>query len=222
VSTRSAAEERVRLSHGISGEEVCRLAAALIHQHHHAGGLLLDIGCGTGVLRAAIGDHITRYTGVDICLYSRFPTDVEFHCVDLNRERVPLDDGSVDVLTALGVIEFLENPYGLMREIKRLTRPGGLILLSTPNQLSWLSKWTLLLRNRFNAFQRGPGTPMIMALLVGDLVRMAQESGFTDIQIKYTDHGRIPFTTCRWPGRLGFRGRRFSDTVILMARRGTL
>jgi 2-polyprenyl-3-methyl-5-hydroxy-6-metoxy-1,4-benzoquinol methylase len=216
---KAEAEARARLTYGVSGQEVVSLAAAVIRECHPRGGRLVDIGCGTGTLWHQVSDHVAAYVGVDVCRYEGFPPGAEFFQVDLDSEGVPLTDGSADVLTALGVVECLENPYALMREINRLTRPGALILLSTPNQLSWLSKLTLLLKNHFNAFQGGAGTPMRTALLEGNLLRMAQECGFLDIQVKYPDHGRIPLTAWHWPCRLGFRGRLFSDTLLLMAKR---
>jgi 2-polyprenyl-3-methyl-5-hydroxy-6-metoxy-1,4-benzoquinol methylase len=123
-------------------------------------------------------------------------------------------------VAALGTIECLENPRAFVRELTRLAQPGGLILLTTSNQLSLLSKITLLLRNQFNAIRDGAHCPaLITGLLEVDLRRIAAECGLTDIQIQYTDHGRIPFTSWPWPRRLGFRGRAFSDGVLLAARK---
>ena len=43
--------------------------------------------------------------------------------------------------------------------------------------------------------------------------------GLTDIEIRYTDQGRIPLTAWHWPSAAGVRGRWFSDNVVMVARR---
>jgi hypothetical protein len=101
----------------------------------------------------------------------------------------------------------------------RITKPEGLIIVTTPNQLSLLSKLTLIFKNQFNAFKESPGCypAHITALLEVDLIRIAAESQLTSIEIHYTNHGRIPGTNYNWPQQLGFRGRLFSDNLILSA-----
>jgi SAM-dependent methyltransferase len=55
--------------------------------------------------------------------------------VDL-REALPFADGDFDAVCCIECIEHLENPYHLMRELSRITKPGGQIILSTPNIMS--------------------------------------------------------------------------------------
>jgi hypothetical protein len=107
----------------------------------------------------------------------------------------------------------------------RLTAPGGWLVVTTPNQLSLLSKLTLLSKNEFVHFQERPGLypAHISALLEVDLVRMCRENGLEDVAVRYTGHGRIPFTPRDWPSFLhavsGAKGRAFSDNVIVLARK---
>ena len=103
-----------------------------------------------------------------------------------------------------------------MRELVRLTKPGDWVIVTTANQLSLLSKLTLVLKNQFNAFQEAPGLypAHIIALLEIDLIRIAKERGLTDIKTDYSNQGRIPFTAWHWFKNLGFRGRTFSDNVL--------
>jgi hypothetical protein len=93
------------------------------------------------------------------------------------------------------------------------------VVVTTPNQLSLLSKLTLVVKNQFNAFTERPGSypAHITALLEVDLVRIARECGLVEVGIRYTDSGRIPGTARHWPRPLG--GRAFSDNVLLEARR---
>ncbi len=105
-----------------------------------------------------------------------------------------------------------------MRELVRLTKPGGLVIVTTPNQLSLLSKLTFILKNQFNAFQQAPGLypAHITALLEIDFIRIATECKLSDFEINYSNYGRIPFTPWHWPKKLGFHGCTFSDNILLV------
>jgi SAM-dependent methyltransferase len=161
------------------------------------------------------------YVGVDVVRYPGFPLDswASFVEVDLNQPSYPLGPGEADAVLAVEVIEHLENPRAFVRELVRLVRPGGCIVITTPNQLSLLSKLTLLTKNQFNAFQEAPGLypTHITALLETDLRHIAQECGLVDIDVSFTNEGRVPFSSRRWPSWLG--GRRFSDNILLTGKR---
>jgi SAM-dependent methyltransferase len=212
-------EERARASRGASAAAIYRLVTRTIRTRHQGGGTLLDVGCGSGALWDAVGDHFDRYLGVDVVRYDGFPDRGTFLEADLEAGRVPWPDASADVVAAVETIEHLENPRAFVRELTRLARPGGLVVVTTPNQLSLSSKLTLVLKNQFGAFQEAPGLYPAhrTALLEIDLLRIARECGLADPAIRYTDSGRIPLTARRWPP--GLRGRAFSDNVLLEARR---
>jgi hypothetical protein len=97
--------------------------------------------------------------------------------------------------------------------------------VTTPNQLSVLSKLSLLAKNEFVHFQERPGLypAHISALLEVDLVRMCRENQLEEIEVRYSGHGRVPFSGQSWPtpfrGKVGARGRAFSDNVIIVARK---
>jgi len=206
--------ERALLTQGASSEAIYPLAAAAIAERAE-GSVLIDVGCGQGLLRKNLTARLQKYIGVDLVRYPGFPADSDFCCADLNGAAIPLPDGSADVVACVETIEHVENPRALMRELVRLARPGGLIVLTTPNQLSLLSKLTLIVKGRFNAFtETSPGP--ISALLESDLVSIARECGLTDIAVRYTDSGRIPGTARHWPRCFG--GRAFSDNILLIAR----
>jgi len=211
---------RAALSLGHSDARLHRWVAGMLAESG-AGGTVVDVGCGSGGLAAALGQRFERYVGCDAVAYPGFPAGASTRFVeaDLNRPPYPLEDGCADAAVSVETIEHLENPRALVRELARIARPGGVVLLTTPNQLSLLSKLTLLTRNQFNAFQEAPGLypAHITALLEEDLRRIARECGLEEIQIRYSGSGRVPFTGARWPFGLG--GRAFSDHVALLARR---
>ena len=208
--------ERALASKGGSSEAIYRMVARVLAKRHPGGGMLLDIGCGGGELRPHVAPFIAEYVGADVVCYDGFPADAAFLQIDLDAGRVPLPDASAEVVVAVETIEHLENPRAFFRELRRLVKPDGLILVTTPNQLSLLSKLTFLTKNQFNAFQEAPGLypAHITALLAGDLIRIARETGMSKIEITYSDHGRLPLSTSHWPRLLGCRGKAFSDNLL--------
>jgi 2-polyprenyl-3-methyl-5-hydroxy-6-metoxy-1,4-benzoquinol methylase len=211
-------EVRAHQSRGISARAIYRAAADALGRSRVRGGTLVDVGCGTGQLGHWLRERFDRYIGVDVVRYEEFPADAEFCRVDLDTGRAPLPDESADVVAAVETIEHLENPRAFMRELARLARPGGWVLVTTPNQLSLLSKITLVLKNRFNAFQDGCYPAHLTALLEIDLHRLAAECGLTAARIVYSQQGRIPGTGWHYPHFLSrWLPRACSDNVLLLA-----
>ena len=60
-------------------------------------------------------------------------------------------------MACIETIEDVENQRAPMRELARLAKPGGWVLVSTPNQLSQASKPCLLLKDELLHFQQRPG-----------------------------------------------------------------
>ncbi|TWT34104.1 class I SAM-dependent methyltransferase [Blastopirellula retiformator] len=213
---------RAELSRGGSSQAILHMVGRELDRRSISGGFLLDVGCGTGALGQVVGDKFDRYAGADVVRHEGFPTDAQFHLVDVDQGGVPLPDESVDVVASVETVEHVENPRQLMRELVRLAKPGGWIVVTTPNQLSLLSKMTLLLRNEFNAFRAGSYPAHITALLEVDLRRMATELKLTDIEIAFTHNGRIVGTAWHYPQAISrLFPRAMSDNILLMARKPT-
>jgi SAM-dependent methyltransferase len=211
-------EIRARQSHGSSSNAIYEMVAKALVERHSGDGVLVDVGCGAGNLWKFVNHQANLYIGVDAVRYDGFPSEAEFIPHNFDAGKVPLADESADIVLSVETIEHLENPRAFVRELVRLTKPGGLVIITTPNQLSLLSKLTLGLKNQFNAFQEAPGLypAHITALLEIDLIRIFRESGLTDIKIDFSNQGRIPFTPWSWPNKLGFRGQAFSDNILCL------
>jgi len=98
-------------------------------------GRLLDVGCGDGRFLAAL---LRR--GWDVCGLDNSPSAIRVARQQLG-DRVALTTlpeashapDSFDVVSLFEVLEHLPDPFGDLREIHRLLKPGGLICLSVPN-----------------------------------------------------------------------------------------
>ncbi|MGH7279985.1 MAG: class I SAM-dependent methyltransferase [Polyangiaceae bacterium] len=149
-----------------------------------------------------------HYMGCDVVVYDRFPTDAwaSFRKIDLDVVPYDVPDASAALVLCVEAIEHVENPRALMRELVRIAKPGARVIVTTPNQLSVLSKLPLLTKNEFVAFQEAPGLHRahITALFEKDLRRIASECGDRN-----SLHGLGPHS---------FTGRRFSYNVLLSAR----
>lgn len=211
---------RARQSRGTSGAAIYAMVERLVAERHRGGGVLVDVGCGTGTLCARLGARFDRCLGVDAVRYDNLDTSVAFTAHDLDRPGIPLPDGCAAVVAAVETIEHLENPWAFGRELARLAAPGGWVIVTTPNQLSVLSKATLVLRNGFNAFLAGSYPAHRTALLEVDLRRIVGEAGLVDAVVRYSGRGRVPFTGWHLPrlaGRLAPRA--CSDNVAIVARK---
>jgi 2-polyprenyl-3-methyl-5-hydroxy-6-metoxy-1,4-benzoquinol methylase len=138
---------------------------------------------------------------------------------DLNK---PLSnhDNAFDVVVAAEVIEHLENPRFMIREIFRILRPGGTALITTPNNESWRSLAALLLRGHYASFGDLSYPAHITPLLRKDLTRIFIEAGFPGPQFHFTDQGGIPGKPAvTWQNiSLGLlKGMRFSDNLLAVA-----
>lgn len=218
--TQLSVEERARRSLGSSGEAIYRMVANAIATRHTGGGTLLDVGCGSGRLWPFVRGDFDRYVGVDAVRYDGFPAEGEFHAADLDAGHVPLADALADVVAAVETVEHLENPRAFVRTLVRLAKPGGWVIVTTPNQLSATSRLSLLMRGQHQAFGEGSYPAHITALLEVDLRRIAAECGLSDVAVEYSGSARVPLTGRHYPralARLWPRG--LSDNVLLAGRK---
>ena len=217
--TATSVEARARLSLGRSDRHIHATVATALATRG-ARGLLADVGCGGGDLWPLVRGAFQGYVGLDAVRYPPLPADVDFRPVNLDGGELPLADASVDAAVAIEVIEHLENPRALARELSRIVKPGGWVVLTTPNQLSALSLLTLAVKGRFSAFQDSAYPAHRTALLEIDLRRIMGECGLRDIDIIFTCHGRVPLSGLHYPRVMAqLAPRRFSDNIVAIGRR---
>jgi 2-polyprenyl-3-methyl-5-hydroxy-6-metoxy-1,4-benzoquinol methylase len=138
------------------------------------------------------------------------------------QRGVPFEERSFDAVLLVEVIEHLENPRFVARELFRLLRPRGTLILTTPNNESWHALISVAVRGHLVAFEDADCPAHITPLLRADLRHILQEAGFDPPLFAFTDHGVVPKRTRVTWQRLSFgrlRGLRFSDNLLCVARR---
>ncbi|KUH85330.1 MULTISPECIES: class I SAM-dependent methyltransferase [unclassified Mycobacterium] len=101
---------------------------------------VLEAGCGEGYGADLIADVARRVIGLDYDESAVAHVRARYPRVDMrqgNLAELPLDDGSVDVVVNFQVIEHLWDQGQFVRECLRVLRPGGTLLISTPNRITF-------------------------------------------------------------------------------------
>jgi len=111
-------------------------------------GKILDFPAGTAWLRDALGSQGWEYHAADLFTLPDLPN---FRTANLN-ERFPYGEGEFDYVACLEGIEHAENYHHVLRECHRVLKPGGTLLLSTPNPLNLKSRRRYYYRGTFNGF----------------------------------------------------------------------
>lgn len=183
--------------------------------------LLIDIGCGQGDLFNHLAPLVDRFIGVDVARYEALPDSIEFVQADAEDARnLGPFIGKADVVTAVETIEHLENPRTLVRLMASLVRIGGLVVITTPNQLSLLSILTLVVKGQFSQFQDVNYPAHLSALLPSDMRRMAAEASLSEVTIDFSTSGRVVLTARSYPRLISRAFPRWcSDNMMLVARR---
>ena len=112
-----------------------------LHAALHTAGLwkadarLLDIGCGSGWLLAALGDDVRQRVGCD--LRGIYTYRYEIRCItsfaQADGMRLPFPDDSFDLVTCLAVIGEFSDWRGALQEMARCVTPGGLLYVTVTN-----------------------------------------------------------------------------------------
>jgi 2-polyprenyl-3-methyl-5-hydroxy-6-metoxy-1,4-benzoquinol methylase len=215
-----ALDRRARLSLGSSSDAIHRMVARVLDEYGVTGGHLIDVGCGSGSLWQIARRLCNRYTGLDAVQYEGFPDDGRFVRIDLDDASWHLSDETGDVVAAVETIEHLENPWAFVRRLHALAKPGALVIVTTPNQLSLLSLATLAIKQRFSAFQDVHYPAHRTALLASDLRRIASAAGLEVVGVAYSHDGRLPLTPWHYPSWVAeLFPRALSDNLMLISRK---
>lgn len=152
----------------------------------------LDVGCGLGLLHPHLAPRLGRLEGADVAQGTidgarEANPEVGYHVYD--GERLPFEDGAVDLAFAMGVVHHVPPPRwgAFAAELARVTRPGGLVAVVDPNPANPLCR-PVAARCEFDR-----DATFVRA---GRLRRIAAGAGLRDLQVRY-----ILFLPLDLPGR---------------------
>ena len=103
------------------------------------GASVLDAPCGDGSLALALSDAGYDTSGADVDPSAAARLGDAFRVVNLDGP-LPWPDRTFDAVVSTEGIEHLENRFAFLRELGRVLKPGGLLILTTPNILSLRSR----------------------------------------------------------------------------------
>ncbi|WAJ46771.1 class I SAM-dependent methyltransferase [Mycobacterium sp. Aquia_216] len=148
---------------------------------HCVGRDVLEAGCGEGYGADLIAGVARRVVAVDYDeaavahVRSRYP---RVEVMRANLAELPLPDTSMDVVVNFQVIEHLWDQTQFVKECARVLRPSGLLMMSTPNRLT---------------FSPGRDTPInpfhTRELNADELTELLVDAGFTRVSVSGLFHG---------------------------------
>jgi ubiquinone/menaquinone biosynthesis C-methylase UbiE len=173
---------------------------------------LLDVGCGPGTLTVDFARLLSPGRVVGMDRSEEVLATARRHAVEEGVEvtfesgdvyALGYDDASFDVVHAHQVLQHLGNPVAALNEMRRVTRPGGIVAVRDGDYscLSWapldprLDRWLELYRT---VARKNGGEPDAARFLK----RWALEAGFSEVRVSSSTWTFADSESCRWWGGL--------------------
>ena len=113
---------------------------------------VLDIPCGEGAFTSRLLEKgLTVHAGD--CVDGMKATGASFKVCDMN-DPLPFDDSQLDAVVSIDGIEHIKRPFDFVMECSRVIRPGGILIVSTPNISALRSRWRWFLTGFHNKCKR--------------------------------------------------------------------
>ena len=142
---------------------------------------VLDAAAGSGYMSSWLCKRGFDVTALDVNINKWKAPEIPINFADLNKD-ICLDSNLFDIVISIETIEHLENPFHFISELHRVTKPNGLIVITTPNVHSIRSRLKFLfcslptLFEYINDVKMGQHiTPVSMAQLIYAFERLQCE-----------------------------------------------
>lgn len=130
-----------------------RAVDLILNEDFPRSGVLVDVGGATGNLGYALRDHFQTRWVVEIAEDCRGPAEEKgnhFYGVNVDERGLrAFSDNETDLIVALDFIEHILNPEKFARECFRILKPGGKVLINTPNIQFWRHLHSLVVEGNF-------------------------------------------------------------------------
>jgi 2-polyprenyl-3-methyl-5-hydroxy-6-metoxy-1,4-benzoquinol methylase len=160
------------------------------------GGRILDFGAGEGALSARLADLGYHVTAADKDKDNFKCTQADFSCLDFESTDevagfVARNKDEFDAVLSVEVIEHVKDQWQYVQQLMKMVKREGLVLITTPNTTSWLSRLYFFIYGRFNEFfDANLSYGHINPISPWELELILRESGAT--QIKMFPAGTLP------------------------------
>ena len=171
-----------------ANRELCAVVRGLIGPRDE----VLECACGTGLLTGEIAPRCRSLVATDFSAnmlrraekkYGSFP-NVRFERADILRLDYP--DASFDAVVAANVIHLLDEPHRALRELDRVCRPGGRIII--PTYMNQTDKGTT---NGVSSAIGKAGADFKREFTLDSYRRFFADAGYTDAEYTMC-RGRVP------------------------------
>ena len=207
--------------------------------------VIVDYGCGPGhdLVGFISSSRPARLIGMDVSRTSLVEAkarvdlhggSVDLMHIDEDEQRLPLSDASVDVIHSSGVLHHTKDPSRILREFRRILKPGGFAQVMVYNYDSiWLHLYVayhrMILNNlvgdgsltdAFRSSTDGPDCPISDCYTPNQFLELARDSGligsFRGAAISVHEMRQLPK---RWDAledrRLNLESRRFLSKLMI-------
>jgi SAM-dependent methyltransferase len=201
----------------VSGRRVRKVLALLGKQPQDV--RLLDVGCSSGAFLMTARKLGLETVGVEPSAEAAETArraGLSVFTGYLEAARLP--DASLDAVTLIEVIEHLRDPCSLLAECRRVLKPGGILLVTTPNAGSWTAR---LMGSRWDGFSLTAMGGHISFFNLRSIRVIAERTGFELVRIetrnvRFFERGQCPGAIYRaakivcellnWPAQLFGQG----------------
>ena len=169
----------------------------MIEQHVVPGGRLLDAGCGRDLEFSREFASDVQVIGLDLEEKLDTRNQASPFALRGDLERLPFPENYFDLIISRSVVEHLRNPLAVFREFERVLRPGGRIVISTPNKYDYVSivaaltpyQWHRSMVSKMTGVKEDDVFPTLYrANSLSSLGRQMREAGLTKRVLKAINH----------------------------------
>lgn len=168
---------------------------------------VLDAGCGVGAFSEPLVQHNTVY-GVDFSVKSlEHAAKRGLKTMSEDLTALPFEDGKFDVVLCIGVIQLIEQYEAVVKELSRVTKPGGTMLIQTLNRGS-------VQRKLLKLFEKSKKFDRMYAM--SELKQLYVRYGFESIDFMHMYH---PFKFVTTSGGEGLTNHLFCTSFAIKGRK---